>query len=188
MCRNVRLSYRPALLVSVLVCLLALLVPGAAWASRGAAVIRDCLAHDRITHSFTLADFRDALRQLPADVSEYSDCGAVIRRAELAAASTGGRSSGSGSSGFSGGGGGRGGGPLAGATPGERAAVAAATRAGSEPIRIDGHLIHPGAIRSSSIVNSLPAPVLAGIIALLVGALLGPAAGVRNLVRARRSG
>jgi hypothetical protein len=185
MCRNVRLPYPPALLVSAAVCLLAALLPSTAWASRGAAVIRDCLAHDRITHQFTLQDFRDALRQLPSDVAEYSDCGVVIRRAELAAASGGGGRSSSGSSGFTGGASTVN--PLASATPGERAALAAATRAGSEPVRIDGRLVRPGVIRSASIVNSLPSPVLAGIIALLVSALLGPAAWVRNLVRARRS-
>jgi hypothetical protein len=185
MSRNVRLPYRPALLLGALACL-ALAAPPQAWASRGAAVIRDCLAHDRITHQFTVQDFRDALRQLPSDVSEYSDCGGVIRRAELAAAggSSGRSAPSSPGSAFNGGGGG--GNPLTSATPSERAALAAATRAGGEPVRIDGRLIRPGVIRSSSVVNSLPTPVLAGIIALLVAGLLGPAAWVRNLVRARR--
>jgi hypothetical protein len=187
MSRNVRLPYRPALLLGALACLLALAAPPQAWASRGAAVIRDCLAHDRITHPFTVQDFRDALRQLPSDVAEYSDCGGVIRRAELAAAGgSSGRSTPSApGTAFSSGGGGSGN-PLESATPSERAALAAATRAGGKPVRIDGRLIRPGVIRSASIVNSLPTPVLAGIIALLVSALLGPAAWVRNLVRARR--
>jgi hypothetical protein len=188
MCRTVRSPYRPALLASVLACLLASALASPAWASRGAQVIRDCLAHDRITHRFTLQDYRDALRQLPSDVAEYSDCGAVIRRAELAAAgagSTGGGSSPGGSGGLSGGA--AGGSPLAGATPGERAAVAAAVRAGASPVLVGNRLIRPGVVRSSSIVNSLPTPVLAGIIALLVSALLGPTAWIRKLVHARRA-
>ena len=190
MCRLAYTSQRSLLLVCILTALMlaaGAALPGPAWASRGAQVIRDCLAHDRITHSYTVQDYRDALRQLPTDVREYSDCGDVIRRAELAAAGGGSQSSQAASGGLTGTTSQAN--PLAGASPHERAALDAARRAGARAVRVGGLLVRPGAspVRTASIVNSLPTPLLAGIIALLVSALLGPAAWVRNLVRARRS-
>jgi len=189
MCRLADTTHRSVLRIGALTVLLLALaagLAGPAWASKGAQVIRDCLAHDRITHAYTVQDYRDALHQLPTDVREYSDCGDVIRRAELAAAG-GSRSSQGASPGLTGTTSQTN--ALAGATSRERAALDSARRLGSQAVRVGGLLVRPGAspVRTGSIVNSLPTPLLAGLAALLAGALLGPAAWVRNLVRARRS-
>lgn len=62
----------------------------AASAAHGpSAVIADCQAHGKLTQSYTVSVLHDALVQIPADISQYSDCADVITRAERAALSTG---------------------------------------------------------------------------------------------------
>jgi hypothetical protein len=167
-----------------LICLTAavtmLLAPAAAHADGGAAVIRDCANHGRITGHYTQKQYAQALAELPADVSEYSDCAALIRAAQLAAAG-----------GHSGGGGGGGASPsnaLATASPSERAALRAASRTGSRPFDIGGRLVQPGvvAVRSSSVFNALPTPLLIALAALLATALGAGGHRVWTIVRARR--
>jgi hypothetical protein len=71
----------------LLVALVAVSVPcfaGPAVASAsnsGAPVIADCSAHLRLTHHYTVAQLKNALATLPAEVSEYTDCQQVIEAA-----------------------------------------------------------------------------------------------------------
>ena len=62
-----------------------LAAPGSAW---GARLTDDC-QDGKIDGTYTQAQYRQALRGIATDLDEYSDCRAVIRRAQLAAARSG---------------------------------------------------------------------------------------------------
>jgi hypothetical protein len=47
-------------------------------------VVADCNAHGRLTRQYSVAQLRNALGTMPADVKEYTDCYDVITRALLA--------------------------------------------------------------------------------------------------------
>lgn len=182
--------------------LAALAMPGAAHAS-GAAVIRDCTDDGALSKRYSQQDYAKALADLPADVDEYSNCRDVIQRARLGGAAVGGSGGGGtgGGGGFTGGIGGTGGGdgldgggsagpsadPLQGATPEERAAFDKAVGAGSAPVTLDGRPIRPGALGGSTVtdLNDLPAPLLAVLALLAVGALGAGAYATRHLVLRR---
>ncbi len=53
-------------------------------AAGGTAPIADCNAHNTLTRTYSIAALEDALRTMPADVAEYTDCHDVIERALLA--------------------------------------------------------------------------------------------------------
>lgn len=155
-----------------------LLAPAAARADGGAAVIHDCLNHGRITGHYTQRQYAQALAELPADVAEYSDCANLIRQAQLAAAGGHGAATPTATATN----------PLATATPTERAALRAAQRSGSAPLDIGGQVVRPGvvAVRSSSVFNALPTPLLVVIAAMIAGALGLGGRRVWGIVRARR--
>jgi hypothetical protein len=161
------------LTLAVVLAALLWIVP-AARADVGATIIERC-THGQSLSGFSQQDYRRALRELPAEVEEYSDCANRIRRAQLAAA------------GGAGGRGGEGAGaiPLA---PGERAALRQASR-GAGALSVGGRLIRPGVVQASvsSALSSLPSPLLALLAFLLTCALLLAASSIRNRVRARRS-
>jgi len=174
-------SISPAVRVLLAAVLFVLIAPGVALAARGDAIIRECLKNDRITGTYSQADYRYAISHLPTDVNEYSDCRDVIRRAQLAAA--GGRA---------GSGGGAGtlpprSDPLAGATPAERSAVAQAIHSGGSPQRVGPELVHPGviAVPAASALSSLPTPLLVLALALIVGGLASAGRAILTHVRAR---
>jgi len=50
----------------------------------GAQVIADCNSHGNLTRHYTVAELRNALATMSADVKEYTDCYDVIQRALLA--------------------------------------------------------------------------------------------------------
>ena len=72
MTRRVRHLFAPALILMVLA------FPAAAQASPGA-VVRDCAKDGSVDGRYSDADKRAALKQLPADLDEYSDCRAAIK-------------------------------------------------------------------------------------------------------------
>jgi hypothetical protein len=43
-------------------------------------VITDCSRHDRLTRHYTVSQLRNALSHLPAEVTEYTSCQAVIQQ------------------------------------------------------------------------------------------------------------
>jgi hypothetical protein len=182
-------------IVTVLLCLCApAAAPGAAFAS-GAAVIRDCADDGALSKRYSQKDYADALRNMPADVDEYTDCRDVIRRAQLGGAGgsggSGGSSSGPSPAGTPGGttGPSVGGDPLTTATPEERAAVQQAAAEGREPVEIDGTPITPGVLGGATVnaVSDLPGPVLAVLALLVVGAMAAGAYAAHRLVVRRRS-
>ena len=58
-----------------------LLVPAAAHAAGPTEVLRDCTDDDVLQGNYTLAELREAQRELPTDIDEYSPCRDVLERA-----------------------------------------------------------------------------------------------------------
>jgi hypothetical protein len=175
---------RRLLLTAVLGCLL---LPAAAWAS-GEAVIKDCTDDGVIQGHYTQQDYKNALANLPTDVDEYTDCRDVIKRAQLGGTGGGGGAGGTGGGGPAGGTP-AGGDPLATATPAEKAAVAAAqANGGSKPLLIGGKLVQPGKLGFGGLGSptTLPASLIAVLVALGIAAAAAGAMYVRNRVIARR--
>jgi hypothetical protein len=145
-----RIGSALALALSLLV-----LLATAASADTGAKIIERC-THGQSLSGFSQKDYRRALAELPTEVEEYSDCGNLIRRAQLAAA--GGGSGGGGS-----------GPPITRLTPEEKIAVARAPKAGAEPFKVGKDLVSPGVVHASvsSALSSLPDPLLAMLAFLL---------------------
>jgi hypothetical protein len=78
--------HRSIVLVSALVALAAsLCAPAPAGASSGAQVIADCYKHLRLTRTYSVPVLEHALKTIPAEVAEYTDCHDVIERALLTA-------------------------------------------------------------------------------------------------------
>jgi hypothetical protein len=172
--RRRRLS--PLLLATAL---LVLAGAPAARADVGATIIERC-THGQSLGGFSQQDYARALQELPTEVEEYSECGNLIRRAQLAAA---------------GGGGGSGGGagpaapvatPL---TPAERSALRQIAKTGSAPQLIGNEVIYPGVVHAgvASALSTLPNPLIALLAFLLACALVLAGRAVRNRVHARRS-
>jgi hypothetical protein len=143
------------------------LLPAAAARASGDDVIKDCLAHGRLTKKYSQSEYRDALANIPTDVDEYTNCRDVIRHGQL------GGGSGAAPPPAADGAAGPVRDPLATASPQERAAatqdIAAAARGGSSQRRLDGAIVTPGALayHQFSSVSKLPMPLVA--LAVLVG-------------------
>lgn len=164
--------------------LLALLVPTGALAS-GTDVIDDCALDEQLSKRYSQEEYRDALDNLPADVRQYTNCQAVIRRAQLDAAGGsggggGGGTSGPGGTGDTGGVGGGTGGDggteatpaetLAAATPEQKEDLAEAVAQQPAPVTLPGAAaLDPadeGEVPSLSAVGELPAPL--GVLLVLM--------------------
>jgi hypothetical protein len=163
----------PRLLALALV--LAAGIASPARANVGETIIQRC-THGQSLGGFSQQAYREALKELTADAREYTECGALIRQAQLAAATGRGGSSG---------------GPaVVPITPSasEQRRLAHASRAGSVPVRVGSGLVHPGVVHAdiASAFSSLPTPLLATVIFLLACLLLVVAGAVRNHLRARR--
>jgi hypothetical protein len=188
-------------LLAILTALLVLAAPGSA----AAAGLTDDCQDGKIDGTYTQAQYRQALQGIATDLDEYSDCRAVIRRAQLAAAQRGsGRGGhGTGSAGAGGGtgtgGGGTGGGsgadasntvrpdPLQGATSDERRALKDATAGGDAPVTVAGVPVRPGS-GMGDVSHDVPGPLLALLVLLGVAAAGGGAWLIRSRVSARRAG
>jgi hypothetical protein len=164
-------------IVSALALALSLLVllAAAASADTGAKIIERC-THGQSLGGFSQKDYRRALAELPTEVEEYSDCGNLIRRAQLAALN----------------GNGGGGGPSTPATPltpSEQSAVARAPKSGGAPLTVGSQRVSPGVIDAnvSSALSSLPDPLLAMLAFLLACAAALGGRAILNGVRAYRS-
>jgi hypothetical protein len=173
---------RTALAVTVA---LALLAPSAvpASADTGATIIERC-THGQSLSGFSQQAYRQALAEMPAEVNEYSECAARIRKAELAAAGQGG-------SGGGGGGGGALAAPVAPPSPAEQQTLQAAhSPAGAAPVNVGGQAVVPGVVHAdiASAVTSLPAPLLAVLALLVAGAAAIAARTIQGRVRDRHDG
>lgn len=168
-------------------------VPAAAHASYRD-LIRECVQDGAIKDpgKYSQGEYKKALRDLPTDVDEYTDCRDVISRAQGRAArksggggpgggsgsgsgGSGAGGSGSGGSGASGSGAGLGSGADANpANPGESGALNSARGHGDKavPLGPDGQPLTPGGTGAQASRGSLPGPVIALLILLGLGALL----------------
>jgi hypothetical protein len=148
-----------------------------AQASEAQAIIEKC-GHGESFGGYSQSAYREALKDMPTEVREYSPCENLIRKAELAAAGGGGAAAVGASNVAL---------PL---TPSEQRAVQSAHRNGSAPVQVDGETIRPGVVHAdiASVVNTLPGSLLAVLSFMLAGALVLAAGEVRKRVRARRDG
>jgi hypothetical protein len=163
----------PRLLALALV--LAAGIASPARASVGETIIQRC-THGQSLSGFSQQAYSEALKDLTADAREYTECGALIRQAQLAAA-TGHGSAGGATT-------------IAAITPtaSEQRRLAHAARSGASPIRLGNSLIHPGVVHANiaSAFSSLPTPLLVRVIFLLACLVLVAGGAVRNRIRARR--
>jgi hypothetical protein len=159
----------------VVAALLTLLVASAwdisaARADEASTIIERC-THGQSLGGFSRGAYRKALRELPTDVSEYSDCEELIRKAALAAG--GGIGGGPGSGGY-----------VAPPTPAEQETLTRAAHSPPPAVKVGNDSVQPGVVpvNLASALNSLPAPLMALLAALVA---LGAVAGVSAL---RKSG
>ncbi|HTR71951.1 MAG TPA: hypothetical protein VMG80_00005, partial [Solirubrobacteraceae bacterium] len=109
---------------------------------------------------------------------EYSNCAQLIQQAQLAAATGHAAPSGPAA-------------PNAQAltpSPAEQQAIAHAPSAGAAPVQVGSQAIHPGVVHAdiASALSTLPTPLLATVVFLLVGLAAATGAGARNRIRAWR--
>jgi hypothetical protein len=93
-------------LFAVTVLLLVLPVAGALGKDRAQQLLRDACRDGKVDGTYSQADFRRALIELPADTDQYTNCRDVLNEARLAALSSGRDKPGGGSGGGTGAGGG----------------------------------------------------------------------------------
>ncbi len=162
---------------AVLACLL---VPATIGHASARDVVRDCTDNGRIDSSHSSADYNAALHSLPSDVDEYTDCRQIIgaaQRRDAHRSTGGGAGGGGGGTGLPGGGASGGASPSPGGgspvpkTPGEAGALSGARKGG--PVTVAGEPITPGGsgVAASALRNSLPAPLIALMVLLGLGAL-----------------
>ena len=173
------LNFRKVNLVALALALAVLVAAAPAQANVGEEVIRRC-THNESLSGFSQAAYKQALEELSAGTEEYSNCAQLIRQAQLAGATGHGAPAG---------------GPAAPSaqaltpTPAEEQAISRAPSAGSAPVQVGGQTIHPGVVHAdiASALSTLPTPLLATVVFLLVGLLVAAGAGVRNRVRTWRA-
>jgi hypothetical protein len=158
-------------------------------------LLRDACGDEHIDGTYTQAEYKKALDQLPTDSDEYTGCREVLQRGRLAALGAGKRRPANNGGGGGVGGGGTAGGsgsaghgssgsptaapasnadPLASATPEQRKALAQVGKS-TKPVDVGGQLVQPGALglgQLSSSGRNVPTPLIA-IIGLLAAAALG---------------
>jgi hypothetical protein len=172
-------SHRPTV-VAAFVLVLALAIAPAAHANVAETIILRCTNNQSLS-GFSQAAYNAALRELNADLEEYSpQCASEIREAERAAAA-GGHTAG--------GGAGAGAAVAVAATPSEQRAITHALKGRPQPVKLAGGTINPGVVHvdAASALSSLPTPLLATVAFLLACLLLVAGGALRNRLRARRS-
>ena len=83
--RLLKTTSLPAGLIAAALCA-ALLAPSAALASWEDLLQQACGEKGQVTGTFTQAEYKEALANIPADADQYSNCRAIIAAAQLAAA------------------------------------------------------------------------------------------------------
>jgi hypothetical protein len=173
---------RTASKLIVCVSLLALALPAFAQAS-AFDVIKDCQDNSRLDRHHSRADLLKAKKNLPTDINEYGDCATLV-----AAALNAGSDKGKGRGGDGSGSGGGGASASVAARKHEAAAKAADAaaldkRGGKPHVNVGGKDVQPGdngLFNLASANNSLPLPLLLGLIAAALLAILGGLAVLRR--------
>ena len=173
--------------LTVLLALLGALGAAAAPASAASRdqIIRDCSDDGRLQGKYSASELRDARQNLPSDVSEYTDCADVLRRAELpdrgSGAGAGGGAAGGGSSFGGGSGTGGGGQTLTPSSDAERKTLAEIAESGAAPVEVNGRTVVPGAAGFSPNASrsNLPGTLLIAIVAMALLGIGGIVAAVR---------
>jgi hypothetical protein len=178
------------------VLILLLAAPSVASAGTREKILRECQS-GRITGDYTPGQLRDARKNIPTDIDEYSDCRDVLARAALAGRSGGGGSGGGGATASSansgeaapggvvpGGGGSK---LIAPAGKEEARALQRAAKRAPE-IAIDGRSVAPGAsgLAADAARNGLPTTLVTALVLLGLCAVAAAAPAVRRRVLARR--
>ncbi len=148
------------------------------------AVIRDCAKDGKLNQHYSLSDLKNALKKLPTDVDEYTNCRDVITQAETQG--SGGQQHGS-SHAAAAGAGGSGGGTGGGSSPsaGDVKALGRAIHPGTSAptLSIGGQKVMPGSggvFKTASATGSLPVPVLLALIAVAALTAAGGFVAVRR--------
>jgi hypothetical protein len=165
-------------LVAVSIAMLALLAGApSAQASQASTIVEKCAKKESFG-GYSQNAYRQALKQLPTIVVEYTACTEEIRKAELAAAGGGGEVASTTSPASV---------PLA-LTPTEQSAVQNAHHNGATPVRIGSEPIRPGVVHANiaSAINTLPHSLFAVLALMFAGAVALTIGEVRKRVRSRR--
>jgi hypothetical protein len=166
-----------ATLVLTLALALLTTLPSAASANPGAQILNRC-GHGESLGGYTVAQYKQALEEMPTEDLEYSNCQELIYKQELAAA---GQKGGTGAS--------PGGGSAPGAssgtdtvgavepTPAQQRILEATRREGPTPVHLGAggsEAVLPGVVHPdiASATSNLPTPVLVVIALVLAGLLL----------------
>ena len=156
-------------------------------------ILREC-QEGRITGDYTPGQLRDARKNIPTDIDEYSDCRDVLARAALSGRAPGGSDGGGGA----GGGGtaapggvlpGGGGGELSyAADKNEEEDLVDALRAAPGGADVAGEHLVPGAsgLAADAARHGLPTSLLTALVLVGLCALAAAAPAVRRRVIARR--
>jgi hypothetical protein len=174
--------------------LLAALAAGTARADYRDLIIDACRSDERVDGTYSQKDYREALANLSDDQLQYTDCEAILRSAQRAAARAQAGNGGAGATEIDKLIAGAGGDPLAGATPQERAAVEQAAeqaqRTGGGPVTVGGEVVEPSSLGAGRVVaasaSDLPAPLLGALVLALIGVIAVAAHELAPRIRARR--
>jgi hypothetical protein len=161
--------------LALIVALLLLAVPATALASADD-VIQDCADDFQLSRTYSQAEYKQALQDLPADLDEYSPCRDVIRQAQLQHAGSS-KSSGSGQS-------------TGARKTSERnrkriqKQLKKARTPGARPGALGNMFVKPATVDSSA---SIPAPLIVLLLLTALGAVGAGAIAIRRIVISRRN-
>lgn len=159
-----------------------LLFPASSLAGATDKIIGECVNDGALNGNYSQSQYSNALKNLPSDVAEYTDCADLIRRAQLADAGVGSdkkvATSSSGNSEDP---------VVVPASPDEAKAIKRVQENGDQPISIDGETVRPGAsgFTPASLNNRLPKPLLIVLFLIAFGIISGALVSARAKYRSR---
>jgi hypothetical protein len=166
---------------------LALAGPAAAGASVATRILEAC-SNGALPTGYSQQAYSQAIKQMPPELAEYTDCPDLIHKAQLANAAGSHGGPGGGPSGA--GGVGVNAAAVAPPTPTEQRTLEDIPHASAPPVHVGSDVLHPGVVHVdiASAFSTLPTPLFALLALLLAGALLLLGRAVRNRVRAHPPG
>lgn len=157
---------------------LSLLIAVPAGASEVTKIYEDC-GVEKLPTGFSQQAYNQAMKQMPPELAEYDNCPDLIRKAQLARATS---PQGTGATGAVA--------SSAPPTPSEQYTLERIPHASAPPVQVGGEVVHPGVVHVNlaSAVNKLPTPLLVLLAFLLACALSAGGRVLRNRVRTRHPG